>query len=111
MRRFLASVGGALGGIALYRWATHRGPGPVLEPPAPPAPAPEAESDFESDPRAEELRRRLQESRAIVDERAAFEEAETPVDAVEPAEDPGERRRRVHEEGRAAAERMRGSAD
>jgi hypothetical protein len=60
------------------------------------------------DPRAEELRRKLAESRTIVDEREEFEAAETPVDqASEPVGDPEARRRAVHESGRAAAERMR----
>jgi hypothetical protein len=60
------------------------------------------------DPRAEELRRKLEESRSIVEEREEFEAAETPVDQVEPApEDPAQRRREVHEEGRATVERMR----
>jgi hypothetical protein len=69
---------------------------------APPDAAPPA------DPRAEELRRRLEESRAIVDERDSFEEAELPVDQAEPLGDPEARRREVHDAGRAAAERMRG---
>ena len=63
-----------------------------------PAPAP--------DPRAEELRQKLDESRAVVDEREEFESAETPVDKAEPA-DVTDRRRAVHERGRAAAEQMR----
>jgi hypothetical protein len=59
------------------------------------------------DPRAAELRQKLDESRGIADERDAFESGETPVDQAEPAavED---RRRAVHERGRAAAEHMRG---
>ena len=62
----------------------------------------------EVDPRADELRRKLAESRTIVDERDEFEAAETPVDqASEPVVDPEARRRAVHESGRAAAERMR----
>jgi hypothetical protein len=63
----------------------------------------------QADPRAGELRRRLDESRAVVDDRDEFEGAETTVDAVEdvPA-DPAERRRAVHAEGRGAAEKMRG---
>ena len=65
------------------------------------------EPDAEPDPRAEELRRKLAESRAIVDERDEFEEAETTVDTVETPGDPELRRRAVHEEGRATAERMR----
>jgi hypothetical protein len=63
-----------------------------------PAPAP--------DPRAEELRQKLDESRAVVDEREEFESAETPVDQAE-VED---RRRAVHERGRNAAEQMRGDS-
>jgi hypothetical protein len=62
----------------------------------------------QGDPRAEELRRKLAESRAIVDEREEFEAAETTVDqAPEPVGDPEARRRAVHESGRAAAQRMR----
>jgi hypothetical protein len=60
------------------------------------------------DPRAEELRRRLAESRSIVEERDEFEAAELTVDLAEPApEDPESRRRSVHEAGRAALEQMR----
>jgi hypothetical protein len=60
------------------------------------------------DPRAEELRRKLAESRSIVEERDEFEGGETTVDQVEPApEDPESRRRMVHESGRATVERMR----
>jgi hypothetical protein len=65
-------------------------------------PAPEPVED----PRAEELRRKLEESRTVVDEQ--HEEAsspETPVDTVE-VED---RRQAVHERARAAADEMRGS--
>jgi hypothetical protein len=61
----------------------------------------------EPDSRAEELRQRIAESRAVVDERDAFEEAETPVDE---APDPQARRREVHERGRAAIDRMRGDS-
>jgi hypothetical protein len=70
----------------------------------PPPPAPVA-----ADSRADELRRRLDESRSLVDERDAFEEGELPVDHVEAGgPDPDDRRRRVHEEGRAAVDEMRG---
>jgi hypothetical protein len=61
----------------------------------------------EPDARADELRRRLEESRSVVAERDEFEAGETPVDRADPGEDPDARRRRVHEEGRAAADRMR----
>jgi hypothetical protein len=64
------------------------------------------------DPRAEELRRRLAESREIVAEREEFEAAELTIDRAEPApEDPESRRRSVHEVGRAAVERMRDLGD
>jgi hypothetical protein len=65
----------------------------------------------ESDPRADELRARLDESRAVVDDREEFEGAETTVDAVEAVPEPEERRRSVHAEGRAAVEKMRGSTE
>jgi hypothetical protein len=60
------------------------------------------------DTRAHELRERIAESRAVVDERESFEEAETPVDA---APDPEARRREVHERGREAIDRMRGDSE
>jgi hypothetical protein len=65
-------------------------------------------SAVESDPRAEELRARLDESRAVIDDREEFEGAETTVDAVEAVPEPEERRRSVHAEGRAAVDKMRG---
>ena len=60
------------------------------------------------DPRAAELRQKLDESRALVDEREEFELAEKPVDEVEPDASPEDRRREVHDRARAAAEQMRG---
>ena len=61
-----------------------------------------------ADPRAEELRRKLEESRTIVEERDEFEAAELTVDLAEPApEDPESRRRAVHESARATVEQMR----
>jgi len=61
------------------------------------------------DPRAAELRRKLAESRSIVEERDEFEAAELTVDQAEPApEDPETRRRAVHDAGRATVERMHG---
>jgi hypothetical protein len=63
-----------------------------------------------ADPRADELRRRLDESRAVVEDREEFEGAETTVDTVDDVpRDPAERRREVHAEGREAVERMRGT--
>jgi hypothetical protein len=70
------------------------------------------------DPRAEELRRRLDEARAVVEEQhEEVASPETPVDAVmapQPESEPEpeaveDRRRAVHERARAAAEEMRGN--
>jgi hypothetical protein len=62
------------------------------------------------DPRAEELRQRLEESRPVIDDREEFEAAETTVDAVEATpEDPEARRRAVHAEGRSIVEEMKGT--
>jgi hypothetical protein len=58
------------------------------------------------DPRAEELRRKLDESRDLEADRAEVESAEVPVDQAEPA-DVTDRRKAVHERGQAAAEQMR----
>ncbi len=81
------------GGFALFGFLRRR-----REPPAGP------------DPRADELRRKLAESRSIVEERDEFEAAEVTVDLAEPASvDPESRRRAVHDAGRATVERMRGS--
>jgi hypothetical protein len=53
---------------------------------------------------ADALRAKLEESRTLVDERAAFEEGETPVDEA----DPDARRRSVHEQARARLDELRG---
>lgn len=55
-----------------------------------------------------ELRRKLDESRSVAGERDEFEEAEVPVDQAEHSAMPrmDERRREVHERGRAAVEDM-----
>lgn len=59
--------------------------------------------------RASELRRRLDESRALVGEREAFESGETPLDRAPTVEDTVEERRRlVHEQGRAAIDELGG---
>ena len=96
-RRLALLTGGiAVAGAALWRTIRRRPPGWVEIEPA--------------DPRAEELRRRLDESRAVVDDREEFEGAETTVDAVDDVPtDPADRRREVHAEGRGAVERMRGN--
>lgn len=103
MKRLLAWLSGAAGGIALYRLFTRRG-GPVAElPPAAP------------DARAEELRAKLERqdepAPSAAEPPAAESSAAEPPAASPPLDesDPEARRRRVHEEGRAAVHRMRGS--
>ena len=98
MRRPLALVSDGLAALGLYGAVASRRRHGL---PAP-APAPSG-----TDPRAEELRRKLAESRAIVEEREEFEAAETPVDRAEPATEVDERRRKVHERGRSTARKMR----
>jgi hypothetical protein len=89
MRRLLAWVAGLAGGAAAYR-AWRRAP----------QPAPSVAEDP-----AEALRAKLAEAKAAGDDRDAFEAGEQPVDE---AADPDDRRRAVHERGRAAVDEMRG---
>jgi hypothetical protein len=84
-----------LGAFALFRFLRRRQQQPVTD------------RGEAADPRAEELRRKLAESRTILEERDEYEGGETTVDQAEPLADPEARRRAVHESGRAAAERMR----
>jgi len=96
VNRRLAFVAGGIAVALAASWRTirRRPPGWVdLEP---------------IDPRAEELRRRLEESRPVVEDREEFEAAETTVDVVETVpDDPAARRKAVHAEGRSIVERMR----
>ena len=69
----------------------------------PAAVAPEAAVD----PRAEELRRKLAESRDLVGEQAEFEASETPIDTVEPVEDLDQERSELHARARATVDDMR----
>jgi hypothetical protein len=118
---FLAGVGVAAAAAArLFRrkppdaLSQPEAPEPMAppEPVAPPEPAPpEPEQppaatveDEEADTRAGDLRRRIEDSRLLVDEREEFEGAETPVDEA----DPEARRRDVHDRARQMVERMRG---
>src|SRR5690348_5373024 len=98
MRRLLAWISGAIGGLAAYKLLTRR-QAPVAElPPAGP------------DPRAEELRAKLAQQESVVDAATSVAEPEPPAPEPEPvAEDatPEERRARVHDEARAAVEQMR----
>ncbi len=99
-RRQLAVGAGALAVVAALVFGRLRGRRSAAAPPAVP------------DPRAEELRRKLQQSRELLAEREEFESAETPVDQAEPGvESVEERRRRVHVRGRAAADEMRAADD
>jgi hypothetical protein len=90
---WLAGAAGA--GMALYR-KLRRAPAPVPE----------------ADPRAEELRRKLDESRTVVEEQhEQTASPETPIDEVSvPADEAGveDRRQAVHDRARAAAEEMGG---
>jgi hypothetical protein len=60
------------------------------------------------DPRADELRRKLDDSKQLVEERDEFESGETAVDEVEEPSLEG-KRAAVHERGHEAAREMRGS--
>jgi hypothetical protein len=76
--------------------------------------SPETPTAPAEDARAEELRRKLEESRTVAEEQhEQAAEPETPVDEApdpEPPADPSveERRAAVHERARAAADEMRG---
>jgi hypothetical protein len=98
MRRLAGWIGGAVGGLAAYRLLLRRRP----------QVAPES-APTDSGARAEELREKLAESRAaepVVEEPPAAEPVASEAQAAEP-EPPEERRRQVHEEGRAALDDMR----
>jgi hypothetical protein len=89
MDRRFAWLGGGVGAFAVWRWLKRR-PGPAHV--------------VTGDDPADALRARLEESRALVGERDAFEEGETPVDQA----DPETRRRSVHEQARARLDDLRG---
>ena len=84
MDRRFAWLGAAVGALAVWRWRRRK-------------------PQVEEDP-AESLRAKLEESRAVVDERDRFEERETPVDEA----DPDARRRSVHDDARARMDELRG---
>ncbi len=105
MRRLVAWIGGAVGGVTAYRLLRRRSP---VAPATSPEPAPTAPAG--PDERVDELRAKLAETRSG---EPVVEEAPPPVeDAVDEAPDseesepPEDRRRRVHEEGRAALDDM-----
>jgi hypothetical protein len=99
LRNRLAWVLGGLGVAAALRALRRE---PASTPVAEPVPVP--------DDRADELRRKLEESRTIIEERDAFEDGETPVDEAEPVPaSPEDRRKQVYERARSTADHMRRS--
>ena len=86
MDRRFAWLGAAVGALAVWRWRKRQ------------------QTSVEADP-ATALRAKLEESRAVADERDRFEERETPIDE---AADPDARRRSVHEDARARMDELRG---
>ena len=97
MRRLVGWIGGVVGGIAAYRLVRRGSQG-----------APEPVSS-ESDERAEELRAKLAQSKLTESRGVEPVVEDTPAEpAPEQAPEPPEdRRRRVHEEGRAALDEMK----
>jgi len=92
MRRLADWVGGALSGVVAYRlWKQWQQPDTAAVP-----------VSVAPDERAEELRAKLAEARASEEPGAP----KPPEEPGEPADSLEERRRRVHEEGRAAIDRM-----
>jgi hypothetical protein len=98
--RRLGWIGGVVGGLVALRWL-RRGPRVAAEPVPEPTPA--------EDP-GEELRAKLAESRTAEPAPEVDETPPEPVAEEEPAaepESPEDRRRQVHEEGRAALDEMK----
>jgi hypothetical protein len=100
VRRLTAWIGGVAGGVVAYRfWRRHS----QVE--AEPSPEPKVTT---ADARAAKLREKLEESRTA--EQVVEETPPEPVAEEEPAaepESPEDRRRRVHDEGRAALDDMK----
>lgn len=92
MRNRAAWIAGALGAAGVAYRALRRHPKPA------------------ADPRADELRRKLDESKPLVDEREEFEAGETTVDAVDPAT-VEQKREAAHERGEKAVREMKGPTE
>jgi hypothetical protein len=97
VKRFLAGIGGVLG----LSWLLRKRREAVERDTAAEATLPEPDPAL--DPRAEELRARIEESKAAGDDREQYEAGETPVDAVD---DPAARRAAVHRQAEARIEEM-----
>ncbi|MFZ0342096.1 MAG: hypothetical protein WAL31_07160 [Gaiellaceae bacterium] len=97
MRRLTAWIGGVAGGIAAYRlWRRHS--------------QPEPEPSSGAGDRAEELRTKLAQSKVTqtrTAEPVVEESPPEPAAVEEEPESPEDRRRRVHEEGRATLDDMK----
>ncbi len=91
MRNRAAWIAGTLGAAGVAYRTLRRGPRPA------------------ADPRADELRQKLDDSKQLVEEREQFESGETAVDEVESPTLEG-KRAAVHERGHAAAREMRGTS-
>jgi hypothetical protein len=89
VRNRAAWIAGALGAAGVAYRALRRHPAPA------------------ADPRADELRRKLDESKPLVEEREEFESGETTVDTVDSAT-LDEKRAALHERGQAVAREMKG---
>jgi hypothetical protein len=77
-----------VGAFGMWRWLRRR----------------QAHAPSTAEDPADALRAKLDESRALVDEREAFEEGETPIDEA----DLDARRRSVHDQARARMDELRG---
>jgi hypothetical protein len=97
MRNRFAWLAGALGATGVAYRALRRKTSDLDHEPGP-------------DPRADELRRKLDESKTLVNERDEFESGETSVDHAEPMT-LDEKRAAVHERARSTAREMRGEGD
>jgi len=89
VRNRAAWIAGALGAAGVAFRALRRRPSPA------------------ADPRADELRRKLDESKPLVEEREQFESGETPVDHATLEE----KRTALHEQGQAAVREMKGPSE
>ena len=102
MRRLTAWIGGVAGGVVAYRfWRRHS----QVE--AEPSPEPDVTT---ADARAAKLREKLEESRTaeqVVEETPPEPVAEEGPGPATETESPEGRRRRVHDEGRAALDDMK----